>query len=105
MGELAAQLGDLGVDPAPVGLDLGLAGTAAADAAAGRADPAAGLAGQVAAPAAQALLHVAELGQLDLGLPLGGLGVLGEDVEDQGGAVDDLDLEPVLEVPELAGRQ
>ena len=32
MREVAAQLGDLGVDPAPVGLDLGLTGAAATDA-------------------------------------------------------------------------
>ena len=105
MRELAAQLGDLGVDPAPVGLDLGLTGTAAADAAALRADPATGLAGQVATPAAQPLLHVAQLGELDLGLALPRLRVLGEDVEDQRGAVDDLDLDAVLEVPQLAGRE
>src|SRR4051794_1243209 len=102
VGQLAAQLGDLGVDPAPVGLDLGLTGATAADAAAVRADPTTGLAGEVATPAAQALLHVVELGQLDLRLALLALRVLGEDVEDQRGAVDDLDLELVLEVAQLA---
>ena len=102
--QLAAELGDLGVDPAPVGLDLGLTGTAATDALAAR-GAAAGLAGQVAAPAAEPLLHVAELGQLDLRLALLGLRVLGEDVEDQRGPVDDLDLEPVLEVAQLARRE
>ena len=102
--QLAAQLGDLGVDPAAVGLDLGLTGATAADARA-RGDPATGLARQVAAPAAQALLHVVELGQLDLRLALARLRVLGEDVEDQRGPVDDLDLEPVLEVAQLAGRE
>src|SRR4051812_21388382 len=105
LAQVAPQLGDLGVDPAPVGLDLGLTGTTATDAAAGHADAATGLAGEVAAPAAQALLHVAQLRQLDLRLPLAGLRVLGEDVEDQRGAVDDLDLEAVLEVPQLARRQ
>ena len=105
VAQLAAELGDLGVDPAPVGLDLGLTGATATDAAALAADPATGLAGEVAAPAAQPLLHVVELGQLDLGLALLGLRVLGEDVEDQRGPVDDLDLEPVLEVPQLAGRE
>ncbi len=105
VGQLAAQLGDLGVDAATVGLDLGLTGTTATDAATLRADPATGLARQVATPAAQALLHVAQLGQLDLRLALPALRVLGEDVEDQGGAVDDLDLDLVLEVPQLAGRQ
>ena len=103
--ELAAQLGDLGVDAAPVGLDLGLTGTTATDAAAVGADAATGLAGEVATPAAQPLLHVLQLGELDLRLALLGLRVLGEDVEDQPGAVDRLDLELVLEVAQLAGGQ
>ena len=105
VGELAAQLGDLGVDAPPVGLDLRLTGTTPADTAAVGADTATGLAGELATPAAQPLLHVAELGQLDLGLALRRLRVLGEDVEDQRGAVDDLDLEAVLEVPQLAGLE
>ncbi len=105
VGELATQLGDAGVDAAAVGLDLGLTGTTATDAATLRADAATGLARQVAAPATETLLHVAQLGQLDLRLPLTALRVLGEDVEDQRSAVDDLDLDAVLEVPELAGRQ
>ena len=49
-------------------------------------DPATGLAGEVATPAAEPLLHVAELGELDLCLALAGLRVLGEDVEDQRGS-------------------
>ena len=102
--ELAAQLGDLGVDAAPVGLDLGLTGTAAADALTAGGTTT-GLARQVAAPAAQALLHVLQLRQLDLRLALLALRVLGEDVEDQRGAVDDLDLDLVLEVAQLAGRE
>ena len=65
----------------------------------------AGLAGELAAPAAEPLLHVVQLRELDLRLALGGLRVLGEDVEDQRGPVDHLDLEPVLEVPQLAGVQ
>src|SRR4051794_19947989 len=104
VGELAAELGDLGVDAAPVGLDLGLTGATATDALAAR-GPAARLAGEVATPAAQALLHVVELGQLHLRLALLALRVLGEDVEDQRGAVDGLDLELVLEVAQLARRE
>ena len=50
--ELAVELGDLGVDPAPVGLDLRLTGAAAADAGTAG-DPAAHLTGEVAAPAAR----------------------------------------------------
>ena len=103
--QLPTQLGDAGVDAAAVGLDLGLTGTTATDAAALRADAPAGLARQVAAPAAETLLHVVELGQLDLRLALLALRVLGEDVEDQRGPVDDLDLDLVLEVPQLARRQ
>ena len=102
--ELATELGDLVVDPAPVGLDLGLTGPAATDALAAG-GPATDLAGQVAAPAAQSLLQVLELGQLDLRLALLRLRVLGEDVEDQRGPVDGLDLELVLEVPQLGGRE
>ena len=102
--ELAAELGDLGVDPTPVGLDLRLTGATATDALTAG-DATTGLPGEVATPAAQALLHVVELGELDLGLALLGLRVLGEDVEDQPGAVDRLDLELVLEVAQLAGRQ
>jgi hypothetical protein len=36
--------------------------------------------------------EVAQLGELDLQLAVGGGGVLGEDVEDEGGAVDDLEV-------------
>ena len=79
-------------DPPPVGLDLGLAGTAGADAAAAG-DPATGLPGQRLAPAAQPRQHVLQLGELDLGLALPAPGVLGEDVQDQRGPVDDLDLD------------
>ena len=102
--ELAAELGDLGVDPAAVGLDLGLTGATATDAVTAG-GTATGLAGEVATPAAEALLHVLQLGQLDLRLALLALGVLGEDVEDQRGPVDDLDLDLVLEVAQLAGRE
>ena len=102
--ELATQLGDAVVDPAAVRLELRLTGTATTDAlAAGRA--ATGLPGQLATPAAQALRLVPQLREFDLRLALGALGVLGEDVEDQRGAVDDLHLRPVLQVAQLAGRK
>src|SRR5690606_22959455 len=55
--QLAAELGNLGVDPAPVGLDLGLTGATATDALTAS-DPATGLARQAATPAAEPLLHV-----------------------------------------------
>ena len=94
--------------PPPVGLELGLTGTTGADAATTRAAATAGaaaLAGQRLAPAAQAGQEVAQLGQLDLRLALLGAGVLGEDVEDQRGPVDDLDLELLLELAQLPGRE
>ena len=46
--------------------------------------------------------EVLELGELDLGLAFPTLRVLGEDVEDQRGPVDDLDLDDVLEGAALA---
>ena len=45
---------------------------------------------------------VLELGQLDLELALGAVGVVGEDVEDHGGAVDHRHAERRLEVSLLA---
>ncbi len=99
--DLAAELGDPRPDPAPVGLDLGLTGTAGPDAAAAG-HPAARLPGQRLAPAAQPRQHVLQLGQLDLGLALAALGVLGEDVQDQRGAVDHLDLDHALKAAQLA---
>src|SRR5207247_6914806 len=78
----------------PVGLELRLARAAGPD------------------PAAQALevlphpSHprkvVLELGQLDLELALGALRMLGEDVEDELGAIDDAELQLVLEAALLA---
>ena len=55
------------------------------------------------APAPQPGQPVAELGQLDLGLALLAVGVLGEDVEDHRGAVDGGAAEELLEVA-LLGR-
>jgi hypothetical protein len=48
---------------------------------------------------------VFELGELDLELAFGADGVLGEDVEDQLGPVDDARREPVLEPPLLRRAQ
>ena len=48
---------------------------------------------------------VLELGELDLELALGGVGVGGEDVEDDRGAVDDRDAERRLEGALLARRE
>src|SRR5512132_1760002 len=101
--QVAAELGDAAADAAPVDLHLGLAWAAGADRP-GRAHAAADP-GQALAPAAQPGQHVVELGQLDLGLALAAGGVLGEDVEDQHGAVDHLGVDQLLQVPQLPGRQ
>ena len=53
----------------------------------------------------QAREHVAILRQLHLGLGSGGLGTHGEDVEDEGGAVEDFHLKLVLDVAYLLGGQ
>ena len=84
-------------DDPPVGLELRLARSA-------RADPAAGPR-QVGPQPRQAGQLVLELGELDLEAALVRLSVEGEDVEDQPAAVDDLDLEQLLERSLLAGRQ
>ena len=55
--------------------------------------------------AAHAREVVFELRQLDLELALGGVRVVGEDVEDHGGAVDHRHVERRLEVPLLARRE
>ncbi len=104
--DLPAHLRHLLADPSPVRLDLGLTGATGGHAAAGRAGATAThLPGQRLTPAAQPGQHVLHLGQGDLRLALARLGVLGEDVEDQGGPVDHLDLDDVLEVDELAGAE
>ena len=91
-------------DAPPVGLDLGLTGATGTDTAtAGH--PTTGLPGQRLTPAAQSRQHVLHLRQLDLGLALPAGRVLGEDVQDQRGPVDDLDLEHLLQLVELARGQ
>ena len=100
--DVAAQLGDLRVDAATVELDLRLTGAARADALTAS-HPTTGLPGHRLTPTTQAREEVLELGELDLGLAFPTLRVLGEDVEDQRGPVDDLDLDDVLEGAALAG--
>ena len=70
------------LDAPAVDLELGLTGTAGPDAAA--------LLGQLDAPAPQAGQPVAQLRELDLHHALLARRVLGEDVEDQRDAVDDV---------------
>ena len=105
--DLALELRDPGADAATVGIHLGLIGTAQAHAAACTAAPAAttGLPGQRLAPTAQPGQEVLQLSQLDLGLALFALGVLGEDVQNQRGPVDHLDLGLLLQGAQLARGQ
>ena len=87
---------DVALDAPAVDLELGLArAPAGADAT--------GLLGEPGPAPPQAGQAVAELGQLDLGLALVAVGVLGEDVEDHRGAVDRRAPEQLLQV-ELLGR-
>ena len=88
------QRGHAVAHQAPVGLELRLAGAAGADAAA---EPL-----EVLPQALLPGVGVLELRQLDLELALGRAGVLGEDVEDDGRAVDHPRLEPVLQRALLA---
>ena len=83
-------------DPA-VGLELALARSPGADPAAGPR--------QVGPQPGQAWQLVLELGQLDLETALVGLRVQREDVEDEPAAVDDLDVEQLLERTLLGRRQ
>ena len=97
--ELAAQRRDAVARQAAVGLDLRLARAAGADAA----DAAAGAQALEVRPQAAHAGHVVlELGQLDLELALGRVGVDGEDVEDHRRAVDHRHAELLLEVALLA---
>ena len=100
--DLLAQPRHAGVDAAAVELDLRLTGSTASHAGAGATDLATGLAGHRLTPTTQARQQVLELRELDLRLALAALGVLAEDVEDDGGAVDDLHLDRVLERTTLA---
>ena len=84
-------------DQPAVFLELLLARAADADAAL--------VARQVGPHPLEAGHRVLELGQLDLEMGLVGPGVGGEDVEDHLGAVDDLDLEGLLEVSRLGGPE
>jgi hypothetical protein len=93
--DLALEAGDTLADQAAVGLELGLTGAAGADAGAE--------AFEVGPLATEAGEDVLELGQFDLEAALAGAGVLGEDVEDEGGAVEDFDVERLFEVA-LLGR-
>ena len=103
--ELAAQDRHLVTDTAAVGLDLGLARSARTDTT-GRASRATtGLATQGLTPATQTRQEVLHLGQRHLRATGLAAGVLSEDVEDEPGAIDDLDLDDVLQVAQLPRAQ
>ena len=95
--QIALQIVDALADAPAIHLQTRFAGAAGADAAAqtghGRA-----LTGQPG----QAILH---LRQLHLQLALGGLGALGEDVQNQRRAVDDLHAQRVFQIPLLRAGQ
>ena len=96
-GHPPLQRGDPVAHPAAVDLQLGLAGAAAADAA-GQARE------RVVAPG-QARVEVLELRQLHLQLAVGALRPLREDVEDQLGAVEDLEAGGLGDVAGLRRRE
>ena len=97
LGDLVAEPMDLLADSPSVGFELTLAGSAGPDSAGGTR--------QVGPHPGQARQVVLELGELDLEPPLAGAGVAGEDVEDQGAAVEDLAVGDLLEVPLLVRAQ
>ncbi len=101
-GQPPAQGGDAVAGEPPIGLDLALARAPGADPAV---HPARAEALEMGPQPAHASQVVLELGQLDLELALGRVGVVGEDVEDHRRAVDHRDPERRLEVALLARRQ
>ena len=97
--EVAFELLDAAHDATAVGLDLRLAATEAGT-------DATALLGQLGfRAAAQPREAVPQERQLDLGLALQGVGVLAEDVEDHGGAVERRATEQLLQVELLARLQ
>ncbi len=102
--DVRAQLRHARTDAATIQLDLGLAGTPGTDTRAAG-DAAASLTGHRLTPAAQTRQQVLELSELHLRLALTGLGVLGENIEDQGRPVDDLGVNDVLQPAALRGSQ
>ena len=102
--DVRAQLRHARADAATIQLDLGFTRAPRTDARTAG-DAATGLTGHRFTPAAQARKQVLELSELHLRLALTGLGVLGENVEDEGRAVDDLGVHDVLEASALGGGQ
>src|SRR5262249_21366544 len=102
--ELAFELGDARLDAPTVDFELRLTGTAVAHQATPRAT-ACTLLAELLASTAQPRQPVSQLRELHLHHALLTAGVLGEDVEDQRDAVDDVDAEELLEVALLCGRE
>src|SRR5690606_36961894 len=82
-------------DATTIELDLRLAWASRAHSRSPGADLATGLTAHRVAPTTQARKQIFELRELDLSLALTALRVLAEDVQDDGGAVDDLHLDNV----------
>ena len=95
--ELALEAGDALVHPAAVALELRFARPARADAA--------GLALEVLPHAGEPRQRVLELRELDLQPRFAGARTAREDVEDQLGAIHDLDAERLLEIAHLGRRE
>ena len=95
--QLATDLHDSPADDATVRLELCLTRPARADA---TAEPL-----QVRPLPDQSGQQIRELGQLDLQLALAGARALGEDVQDESGAVDDLDPEGFRDIALLDRRE
>ena len=87
MLQVAPQVGDTAPREAPVALELRLAGAEPRSPSAAQA-----LGHQVPPHAAESWQHVLQLREFHLQLPLATAGVQGEDIEDQGGTVQDPDL-------------
>ena len=103
--ELAAQHGHLVADSPAIGLDLGLARTTRAHATGCAPRATARLARQRLAPAPKAREEVLHLRERHLRATGLAARVLGEDVKDEPRAVDDLHLDDILEMPQLAGTE
>ena len=102
--DLTLKLRHASAQAAAVHLNLGFTGTTRTDTLTG-CGTATRLTGQGRTPTTQTRQHVLQLSQLNLCLTLAGLSVLSENVENQGGAVNDLDLHNVFEGTTLRGSQ
>ena len=100
--QLAAQHRHLVADATAISLDLGLARTTGAHAAGGAARASARLTRQRLTPTAQTRKEILHLRKRHLRATGLAARVLGEDVEDEPGAVDDLHLDHLLQVTQLA---